>query len=187
MRARYGLVGEYVFYVGGWEGRKNLPFLLRGFAAAGLKDVGLVLAGGRDDQRAKLAALALELGVGDRLCLLGWVDEADLPALYAEALVFAYPSEYEGFGLQLCEAMAIGCPVLAARASALPEVLGNGGETFGLEAPGELAALLRRVASEPAFRADLIRRAHARSSDFSWRRAAQATVAVYRELCGSNG
>ena len=58
---------------------------------------------------------------------MNWVEDEDLPALYAGALAFAYPSEYEGFGLQLCEAMAVGCPTLAARASCLPEVLGEGG------------------------------------------------------------
>jgi glycosyltransferase involved in cell wall biosynthesis len=183
-RARHGLGRPYVFYVGGWEGRKNLPFLVRGFAEAGadLDGVDLVLAGGRDAERAGLAALADRLGVGGRVRLLGWVDEADLPALYAEALVFAYPSEYEGFGLQLCEAMAAGCPALAARATCLPDVLGPGGETFALDDPGQLAGLLRRVATDRAFRDDLAARARARAADFSWSRTAELTVAVYREL-----
>lgn len=181
-RSRLGLARPYVFYVGGWEGRKNLPFLVRAFAAAGLEGVELVLAGGRDGQRAALAGLADGLGVGDRLRLLGWVEDDDLPALYAEALCFAYPSEYEGFGLQLCEAMAVGCPVLAARATCLPEVLGVGGETFDLETPDGLADLLRRVATGPGFRDELARRARGRSADFSWPRAAEATAAVYREL-----
>jgi glycosyltransferase involved in cell wall biosynthesis len=186
IRERHRLDSPYVFYVGGWERRKNLPFLVRAFAAAGLDGIALVLAGGRPNERPALAELGTSLGLdsGDRLRLLGWVDEADLPALYAESLLFAYPSEYEGFGLQLCEAMAVGCPVLAARATCLPEVLGTGGETFGLETPDELAALLRRVASDRDYRGTLVRRALARSPTFSWRRTAEATVAVYRELCG---
>jgi glycosyltransferase involved in cell wall biosynthesis len=182
--ARYGLARPYVLYVGGWERRKNVPFLVRGFAAAGpeLEGVELVLAGGRDDQRGALRDLAGSLGVGDRVRLLGWVGDAELPALYAGATCFVYPSEYEGFGLQLCEAMAAGCPVLAADATSLPEVLGPGGETFDLGSPAALAGLLRRVTSDPAFRADLSRRARLRSADFSWRRTAEATAAVYREL-----
>jgi glycosyltransferase involved in cell wall biosynthesis len=182
VRARHALPGRYVFYVGGWERRKNIPFLVRGFAAAGLGDVSLVLAGGRAEHRADLTALAADLGVAERLHLLDWVEEKDLPALYAEALAFAYPSEYEGFGLQLCEAMAQGCPTLASRATCLPEVLGDGGETFALDDPSELAALLRRTASDPAFREDLSRRALARSSAFSWRKTAEETVSVYRDL-----
>ena len=182
VRSQHALPERYVFYVGGWEGRKNVPFLVRGFAAANLPDVALVLAGGKPEQRAELIALANELGVGNRLHLLDWVDENDLPALYAEALAFAYPSEYEGFGLQICEAMALGCPTLAARATSLPEVLGDGGETFALDDPAELAALLRRVATEETFCDDLSRRALARSASFSWRRMAEQTLAVYRKL-----
>lgn len=184
-RMRYGLDRPYVFYVGGWEGRKNLPFLVRAFARSGIDGVELVLAGGRDDQRSGLSSLAGSLGLGDRLHLLGWVEDEELPALYSGALCFAYPSEYEGFGLQLCEAMAAGCPVLAARATCLPEVLGSGGETFGLDTPDELAALMRRVVTVPAFRADLVVRARARSFDFSWRRTAAATSVVYRELAST--
>jgi glycosyltransferase involved in cell wall biosynthesis len=144
--------------------------------------VSLVLAGGRRDQRSTLMELANSLGLGDRLHLLDWVEEEDLPALYAEALAFVYPSEYEGFGLQLVESMAVGCPTLAARATCLPEVLGDGGVTFSLGDPSELAALLRRVADDDAFRADLSARARARSAAFSWRRTAGETVAVYRDL-----
>ncbi|HEY2155978.1 MAG TPA: glycosyltransferase family 1 protein [Isosphaeraceae bacterium] len=181
-RSRHSLPPRYVFYVGGWEGRKNVPFLVRGLAAAGLEDVSLVLAGGRREQRSALVDLANGLGLGDRLHLLDWVEEDDLPALYAEALAFAYPSEYEGFGLQLCESMAVGCPTLAARATCLPEVLGSGGETFALNDTAELSALLRRVATDDSFRSELSARARARSADFSWRRTAEGTVAVYREL-----
>jgi glycosyltransferase involved in cell wall biosynthesis len=181
-QARHALPSRYFFYVGGWEGRKNIPFLLQAFALANLDDVALVLAGGKADQRADLTARAESLGIGTRLRLLNWVEEEDLPALYAGALAFVYPSEYEGFGLQLCEAMAVRTPCLAARATCLPEVLGSGGETFGLESPVELAALLRRVAIDPPFRIGLRQRAERRAADFSWSRAAEQTTDVYRSL-----
>ena len=92
-----------------------------------------------------------------------------------------YPSLQEGFGLQLCEAMATGCPTFAARASSLPEVLGNGGETFTLHDTAELSRLLQRVVNEPAFRKELVERATARSKAFSWRNTAERTVEVYRK------
>lgn len=182
VHSKWNLASRYVFYIGGWELRKNIPFLLKGFAAAQCGDVDLVLAGGREEQKADLVALAGELGIADRLRLLGFVPDEDLPALYANALAFVYPSEYEGFGLQLVEAMAVGCPVLAARATCLPEVLGSGGDTFALGEPGELAMQLRRLATDDAYRSDLASRSLARSADFTWARTAELTANVYREL-----
>jgi glycosyltransferase involved in cell wall biosynthesis len=181
-RARHDLPDRYFFYVGGWEGRKNIPFLLDAFAAAALDDVQLVLAGGKADQRAAILERAERLGIATRLRLLEWVEDEDLPALYAEAIAFVYPSEYEGFGLQLCESMAVGTPALASRASCLPEILGAGGETFGLETTDEAAELMRRTARDRVYREELARRASARSADFSWSAAARETAALYRSL-----
>ena len=182
VRRKYAMPARYVFYVGGWERRKNIPFLMREFAAANLDGVHLVLGGGTDPQRAELTQLAGELRIADRTTMLGWIDDEDLPAIYSGALCFAYPSEYEGFGLQLCEAMASGCPTFASRATSLPEVLGNGGETFALDAPGALAALLRRVSIDDDFRKDLSGRARARSLEFSWAETARQTLSVYESL-----
>jgi glycosyltransferase involved in cell wall biosynthesis len=182
VRRKYALPARYVFYVGGWERRKNIPFLMREFAAANLDGVNLVLGGGTDPQRAELTQLAGELRIRDRTTMLGWIDDEDLPAIYSGALCFAYPSEYEGFGLQLCEAMATGCPVFASRATSLPEVLGDGGETFALDASGALAALLQRVSTDIDFRKDLSGRAHARSLEFSWAETARQTLSVYESL-----
>jgi hypothetical protein len=187
VRQKWDLSRPYFLYVGGWEKRKNVPFLLRAFAGLKVDTIDLVLAGGQEQQRTELGQLAEQLGCAERLRLLGYVPEADLPALYAGALAFVYPSEYEGFGLQVCEAMAVGCPVLVARATSLPEIAGNGGETFALDHPSELTALLTRVAEDGVFREELRRRARSRSQDFSWNKTAQETVAVYRRLLGIYG
>ena len=168
--ATYRLTRPYFFYVGGAEGRKNVGFLVTAFARAGLPGVELVLAGsGHGVPAAGVRAI-------------GYVPDADLPALYAGALGFVYPSHYEGFGLQLVEAMAAGCPTLAADATCLPEVLGRGGDTFPLGDPAPLTELLRRLYGDPAYRADLAARGRTRAGDFSWARAARATLAVYDEV-----
>jgi glycosyltransferase involved in cell wall biosynthesis len=179
IRLQYDLPSKYVFYVGGWEARKNIPFLLKSFAAADLPGVSLVLAGGKDAEMRELTELSRSLSIGTRIRLLGWVHERDLPALYSGAWCFVYPSEYEGFGLQLCEAMAAGCPTLAARATSLPEVLGAGGETFALDSPDELIGLLRRLSQDDSYRSDLSRRARLRSTDFSWASTASHTIGIY--------
>lgn len=182
IRGRNALQRPYIFYVGGWEERKNIPFLINAFADADLRDVELVLAGGSEEQRTDLLRLARSRRIEDRVRFLGWVEDEDLPILYSEALCFVYPSTYEGFGLQLCEAMAVGCPTLAARATCLPEILGKGGETFSLASPAELTSLLNRLVADPLYRADLAQRAKQRSDDFSWSRAARHTTAVYQQV-----
>ena len=151
---------------------------MRAFAAANAPDTELVCAGGGAG-RESLGALAAELGVGARVRFVGYVPDADLPGLYAGALGFAYPSEYEGFGLQLVESMASGCPTLASDRTCLPEILGDGGETFPLETPDRLADQLRRLAADPHYRADLAARGRRRAEAFSWAKCAAETRAVY--------
>lgn len=181
VRSKYQLQLPYIFYIGGWEKRKNIPFLIQAFAEANLNGVELVIAGGKDEQRDTLVELGKSLGVTNRLRLLGWVDDADLPALYAEAFCFVYPSEYEGFGLQLCEAMAVGCPVLAARSTCLPEVLGDGGETFSLSKTTELVNLLQQLKSDELYYYDLVNKAKKRGQNFNWQVTTQQTESVYQK------
>jgi glycosyltransferase involved in cell wall biosynthesis len=188
VRRAYGLKGPFVFYVGGWEERKNVGFLIKAFAEAALEGVELVLGGaGPSGAEAQLRACVSQHAVEGRVRFVSPIRDEDLPALYAEALCFVYPSNYEGFGLQLCEAMASGCPTLAMRATSLPEILGEGGETFGPESSEELRTLLRRVFKDPQFRAELVTRARARSKAFAWRRTALETLSVYQELAESAG
>jgi glycosyltransferase involved in cell wall biosynthesis len=175
-RRRYELEAPYVLYYGGWEARKNVPFLVRAFAGAKLGRTQLVLAGDNPRERPALEALAARAGIADRVRLLGFVEDVDLAGLCAGALCFVYPSRHEGFGLQICEAMAVGCPALVARATSLPEVLGDGGETFSLADTSELTRLLERVASDSEWRAELTRRARRRAGDFSWRAMARKTI-----------
>jgi glycosyltransferase involved in cell wall biosynthesis len=182
IREHYQLKSPYIFYIGGWEQRKNIPFLLKAFAQAKLTDVNLVLAGGNRQQKSGLMQLAESLGIGNRLILLEWVEDADLPALYAEALCFVYPSEYEGFGLQLCEAMAVGCPVLAAQASCLPEIVGEGGTLFNLEDIKNLVGHLEAIATDPTYHSKLRQQSRIRSGNFRWENTAKSSLNVYEEL-----
>lgn len=183
VRQRLGLRNPYFFYVGGWEKRKNLPFLLRGFAAAGRCQADLVLAGGNVRDHLVIAEIAASLRITERVRLLPWVEDGELPALYGGALAFVYPSAYEGFGLQLCEAMACGCPVLSAHATSLPEILGEGGDTFSLQDTSELARQLIAIAFSARYRQQLRERALARSESFRWSATAWQTLCVYRSLC----
>jgi len=182
IRCKYQLSLPYIFYVGGWEKRKNIPFLVYAFAQAKLVGVDLVLAGGRDEQRDVLVQLGKYLGISEQLHLLGWVDDADLPALYAEAVCFVYPSQYEGFGLQLCEAMAVSCPILAARATCLPEILADCGMLFSLSDTTELANLLQQLSQDPSYYKHLAIKAKSRSQLFNWQITAEKTQDLYSQI-----
>lgn len=182
VNSKYGLPADYLFYVGSLERRKNLPFLLRALAAAKLEDLHLVVGGGNSQETVFLLAEAESLGLAPRVKMLGRVDDADLPALYRNARAFVYPSEYEGFGLQLCEAMAVGCPVLASDASYLPEILGEGGAIFPLASGEALTDLIRRIHLDGNYWDELHRKALTRSRRFSWKQTALETLEVYRSL-----
>ena len=169
--------GAFVLYAGGFDPRKNVDFLVRAFDAAALEGVTLVLVGNQPSSSVSAIVASMPQG---RVRLTGFVSDATLAALYRRALVFVYPSLYEGFGLQLCEAMSFACPILAAEATSLPEILGSGGDTFSPTEPETLVAQLKRVANDPSFRRDLVARASERARHFSWQRTAQLTYDVYQ-------
>jgi Glycosyltransferase len=110
---------------------------------------------------------------------LGAVAEADLPALYSDALIFVYPSRYEGFGLPPLEAMACGAAVICSRAGSLPEVVGDAALLIDPDDPGALAAAIDRVLADTALRAALSDAGRRRAATFSWQRTAEETLAVY--------
>jgi glycosyltransferase involved in cell wall biosynthesis len=111
----------------------------------------------------------------------GYVDDAELPRLYAAARVFAYPSLYEGFGIPPVEAMACGTPVVASTRGALPEVLGDAALLVDPTDEDALAQALQAAASDPG---DLRRRGLERAARYSWQRAATETFGVYEAVVG---
>ena len=178
-RERYGLGSRYVLYVGNFRPHKNLPRLLRAWAAlaAPLRSSHrLVLAGADLAGRPALAALATSLGLGDGVGFPGLIDDADLPALYGGAAAVVLPSLEEGFGLPALEAMACGAPVVASRRGALPEVVGDAGLLVDPEVEPALTAALARVLGVPQERAALVRRGLARAAFFTSARTAGRVV-----------
>jgi glycosyltransferase involved in cell wall biosynthesis len=172
--------GPYVLAVGDLRRKKNLVRLARAFA--GLHREGLphrlVLAGLDAGEGPAIRAAA----AGAPVELTGYVDDSRLDALMRGADLLAYPSLYEGFGLVIVEAMARGCPVAAADATALPEAAGGAAELFDPLDEADIAATLRRVLDDPGLRAQMAERGRARAAELSWDRTAELTAAVYREL-----
>jgi glycosyltransferase involved in cell wall biosynthesis len=177
--ARHGLSPGFVLFIGSASPRKNLATLVQACRRrwADGATTPLVVAG--PARPAEIPGAAQDIAAG-RISWLGYVPEADLPALYNAAAVLAFPSSYEGFGLPALEAMSCGTPVLAGRAGALPEVIGDAGVLTDPTDPAAMATALDGLLTDPARRAVLRDRGLQRASGFTWARTAQQTTAAYR-------
>ncbi|HCG30477.1 MAG TPA: glycosyltransferase family 1 protein [Thermomicrobiales bacterium] len=185
-RARQGLTGPTLLFLGTLQPRKNLETLLRAWArTAGETGWQLVVAGAAGWHHEPIFDLARELGIADAVRFVGFVPPEDLPLWHNAADAFVYPSLYEGFGLPLLEAMACGTPVVTSETPALREVVGNAGLIVGPRDVPALAQALLQLAREPELREELAARGLRRASEFSWRRTAAETAAVYRAAAGT--
>ena len=189
VRRKYGLPERYVLYLGGFDQRKNVAFLLQAYARLTREWSGapyLVIAGRLpkndtpffpDPQRR-----AAELGLTGRTAFIGWVDEADKPALYSGAELFVFPSAYEGFGLPVLESLRCGTPAVVTDAGSLPEIAGDGGVQVPVGDLDGLCQAMGRVLREPAWRETLRQAGLDHSRHFTWERTAAKMAAVYGQL-----
>ena len=187
VRRKYGLPDAYVLYLGGFDQRKNLSGLLKAYArvskAIGDKTPPLVVAGRPPSADTPLfpdpKRMARELGVEQKVIFTGWIAEEDKPALYSSAVFFAFLSLYEGFGLMPLEAMACGIPVLVARSSSLPEIVGSGGLLVNPTDPDEVVEAMLTLLRDAALRQQLGQDALVQAAKFDWKRTAEQTLQVY--------
>ena len=171
IRDRLDLPDRFVLFVGTIEPRKNLPRLAEAVAKLG-DTMPLVVAGaaGWGD---------VDVPAGADVRFVGFVPHGDLPALYAAATVFAYPSLQEGFGMPILESMVAGTPVVTSRGGATEEAAGGAAVLVDPSDPVSIAA---GVTEAIADRDRLVELGRQRASGASWERAAELTVAAYREV-----
>lgn len=182
VRRWYDLPERYILFVGTLEPRKNLAGLFRAFAAARQSaDLAhhLVLVGGMGWGLGETMRLPEALGIRDRVRLLGYVPERDLPGLYAQAEMLVYPSLHEGFGLPPLEAMAVGTAVVTSNCSSLPEVVGEAAIQVDPTDDAAIAEALVRLAADKALRRRLARDGRERAARFTWEKTARETLRVY--------
>lgn len=179
----YGLE-DYIHYGGNILPHKNVARLIQAFKLIASKvPHQLVLQGRRDSvYAAKLETLVRELDLEGRVVFLGYVPLNHLPYLYSGATVFVTVLLSEGFGLPPLEAMACGTPVVASRASSLPEVVGDAGILVDPNDTEQIAEALLRVIEHQALRAELSQKAVKRAALFSWSTTARQTLEVLQSV-----
>jgi glycosyltransferase involved in cell wall biosynthesis len=194
VRARFGIDGPYLLYVGTLHPRKNLVRLVQAFALllrssssqvepqGTIPNLQLVLAGQKGWLYEEIFAQVQKLDLTDRVVLTGYVPDTDLPALLSGATGFVFPSLYEGFGFPVLEAMACGTPVVCSNVSSLPEVAGDAALLVDPLDTDALAAAIERVVTDGGLRRNLVERGFAQAERFSWRRCAQKTMRALEDV-----
>lgn len=183
--ARLGIRRPYVLHVGTIEPRKNLRRLVAAFALLVQRhgiDEELVLAGRWAWDHAPVLAAIDAAGVRDRVRILGYVDQKDLPALLSGARLFVYPSLQEGFGFPPLEAMACGVPTVSSDNSALAENLAGAAELVPPEDTDALSDGMLRMLRDDALRAQRKEQGRRCAERFQWDRTAELTRDCYEEL-----
>lgn len=171
----------YILWIGRADPTKNLPALLEAFRAIERQvNVRLVIAG--EGSPIDPTATGVDGPSLGRVTVLGPVSEAHKIALLDRASVLVAPSLYEGFGFAPLEAMARGCPVVAAPTGALPEVCGSAAVYADPRLPEHIAAALLRVLTRPDLARDLVERGRARTSMFTWEASVRAHLSVFTHV-----
>jgi glycosyltransferase involved in cell wall biosynthesis len=182
VRRKYQLPATYAFYPANMWPHKNHQMLI--LALHRLRQLygmalSLVLTGDDLGQWAELEALARHFQLQAQVHYLGYVAAEDLPVLYRSAALLVFPSLFEGFGIPLVEAMALGCPIAAAKTASIPEVVGDAALLFDPRSPDAVANAIYGVLADDDLRQALVVRGREQAARFSWQQAAAETRQVF--------
>jgi glycosyltransferase involved in cell wall biosynthesis len=187
-RAKNGLPERFWLFIGTLEPRKNLPTLLRAYAALPEHErLPLILAGGKGWLYDDIFRTVEQHQLSDWVKFPGFVSAESLPFWYNSAEVFLYPSVFEGFGLPVLEAMACGTPVIISDASSLPEVAGEAGMCIPPTDITAWTAALHQASTDNQWREQARILGLREASRFQWQAAATQTIKSYQQALASNG
>lgn len=180
IRDKYAIRRPYILTMGGSEYRKNVKTVLEAYCGKFDASYDLIVIGGAWRGR----DLAKEYADNKEIKFLTGISDEDLLALYNGAAAFVFASFYEGFGIPLLEAMHCGTPVIAAKASCLPEIAGDGAEYFSALDVQDLRRALEHVLSNADYAAELVQRGFDRAKLYSWEKTVAMTYEVYKKVLG---
>lgn len=176
---RFKLPEKFILNVGGIDWRKNVNVMLNSFAVLSktYPDIHLVLTGQikNDPLYPRFQRMLKERSLENRVTMTGFVTREELATLYSRALLFFYPSEYEGFGLPVLEAMLCGAPVISTNRSSIPEVAGNAACLLDPDEPDSFSEALVRIAGSADERKRLSDAGRKQAKLFSWDKCAKET------------
>lgn len=184
--AGYNYSRNSILYLGSTLPHKNVAKLLKGYAKALplLEGAQLVLAGYNCKKTPHLLELINTLGIANNVKWIGSIMESDLPAVMSSVRAFVMPSLYEGFGLPVLEALAVGTPVACSEAPALKEVTNGAAIYFDTNNPDSISQALVNITLDESIRAQLQADGLKRASEYSWDKVAKATFELYKTALG---
>ena len=180
--AKYGILSNYIIYIGTIQPRKNLLRLIRAFKT--IENCQLVISGkikGKGKQGWMNEEILNEpkvLGIEDKVVFTDFVPTEELPYLLSGAKAFVLPSLWEGFGIPVVEAMACGTPVIISNISSLPEVAGEAGIMVNPESESQIEQAIRLLVTDVKMRARLSKKGLEQAKKFSWEKMAKEVIQV---------
>lgn len=187
VRQKYDLPERYVLTLSkvGGAGRKNIRGIFDAFASLHGRIPHKLVVGGKDCEQFREDYRLPRDGWGQDVVFPGWIDQADLPAVYSASALYLYPSMQEAFPIPITEAMACGTPIITSRANGLEEIAGSAALLVDPQDPAAIAAGIERVISDARLRARLADAGLERSKIFSWDSCARKTLAILEEVAGN--
>lgn len=179
---KYGIRGDYILYIGTLKPSKNIEGLLEAFKlfiSHYSLIINLVVAGKKGWLYESIFQKVKDTGLEDRVVVTDYIDERDKPQLMASAKVIVSPSFWEGFGINLVEAMAVGTPVVASNVGSVPEVVDRAGVLVNPKSPRSIAQGIQKALTH---REVYVKRGLDRTRDFSWQKTARQTLEVLEKV-----
>lgn len=183
VKLKYKITGDYLLYLGTLEPRKNIERLIKAFAQLkrDLSDCHkLVLAGGKGWLYDSIFETVKRLNLEQDVIFTGYVEDKDVPLLMSGALVFCFPSLYEGFGIPPLEAMACGTPVITSNTSSLPEVVGDAAILVDPLSVDSISDALKKVVGDESLRREMSKKGLEQCRKFSWRKSAETLLDIIK-------